>query len=67
MGLRKSSKRRTIIPIPLRLDRLAKDLCQCECHCEDNPHPKKACPCIPQYSVDGHARSVVQYREREVT
>lgn len=67
MGMRKSSKVRTTIHIPLRLDRLARELCHCLCHSGDSPHRKKSCPCIPTYGVDGHALSVVQYTEREVT
>lgn len=66
MGIRKSSRVRTVIPIPLRLDKLARDLCKCGCHIgEDNPHLHKACPCIPKY-VDGHAISVVESSRKEV-
>ena len=68
MGIKKSSLRRTKMHMPLRLDRLARDLCKCYCHTgEDNPHVGISCACIPKYSLDGHALSVVQLREREVT
>ncbi len=64
MGIRKSSQTRSTIRLPLRLDKIAKDLCHCKCHTaeapKDNPHRHKQCACIPTYGLDGHARSVVQ-------
>ena len=75
MGMRRSSHRHLtpngkFFPLPLRLDLLAQDLCKCLCHHKDAPNPHKhiKCQCVPTYSVDGHALSVVQLEgdEQEV-
>lgn len=68
MGISHRAATKRKVPLPLKLDVLAKDLCRCQCHTvKGSVHPGNHCHCNPSYRVDGHALAVVQLDEREVT